>query len=144
MLFLLTKYAYGLFFFKIGLLKNWKMQHNLDNARAECKKKSMDVVNVETREENVCIQRQLDADGGYSHNTIIKLPRHNIHWHDTGLSNEGIWMGLMKTGGANYTAWLNGKQLAYTDWDAGNPAQYATKNCVMFKLTSTATNKKWL
>jgi hypothetical protein len=57
----------------------------------------------------------------------------SINCHVTELTKEEIWTGLTKTGGANYTAWLNGKPLTYTDWDAGNPAQYASENCVMFK-----------
>jgi hypothetical protein len=43
-----------------------------------------------------------------------------------------IWTGLMKASGQNYTTWVDGKPLTYTDWDTGNPGAFATENCVMF------------
>jgi len=50
----------------------------------------------------------------------------------TGLAKEGIWMGLTKIAGGNYTEWVDKKPLTYTDWDAGNPAQFSSENCVVF------------
>jgi hypothetical protein len=42
-------------------------QQKFDNARAECQKKNMDLVRAETLEENICIQRQLAAQGEFIH-----------------------------------------------------------------------------
>lgn len=49
-----------------------------------------------------------------------------------GLAKTEVWMGLMKASGQNYTTWVDGMPVTYADWDAGNPAQYATENCVIF------------
>lgn len=54
------------------------------------------------------------------------------HGEKIGLGKTDVWMGLIKTSGQNYSAWVNGKPLTYTDWDAGNPAQYSSENCVQF------------
>jgi hypothetical protein len=50
----------------------------------------------------------------------------------SGLAKMKMWTGLMKVSGQNYTTWVDGKSLTYTDWDTGNPAALSTENCVMF------------
>jgi hypothetical protein len=41
-----------------------------------------------------------------------------------------VWFGLQKRGESNYTKWLNGKALDYSDW---SPVahQFSTENCAI-------------
>ncbi|XP_065336762.1 macrophage mannose receptor 1-like [Cloeon dipterum] len=82
---------------------------SFDDARAECQRKKMDLVSLETRDQNTCFQKQL---------TML------------GLAREPVYIGLTMTGNTNYTTWVNAKPLLYLDWAAGNPAQFGTEKCV--------------
>jgi hypothetical protein len=41
-----------------------------------------------------------------------------------------FWQALNKIGYSDYIEWISGKALTYTDWGAGEPAAFATENCV--------------
>jgi hypothetical protein len=41
-----------------------------------------------------------------------------------------FWQALNKIGYNDYVEWISGKALTYTDWGAGEPAAFATENCV--------------
>jgi len=63
---------------------------------------------------------------------FIKYYKLLLYYKNSGLAKEGILMGLTKIAGGNYTEWVDKKPLTYTDWDAGNPAQFSSENCVVF------------
>jgi hypothetical protein len=44
-----------------------------------------------------------------------------------------FWHALNKIGQQNYTSWLSGSSLAYSDWKAGNPSAFATENCAAYE-----------
>jgi hypothetical protein len=100
-----------------------------DNARAECKKLKMDLVILQTVEENMCVQRQIAEQGGKKKHILALLTFGELDL--AGLAKELIWMGLNKIPTKNYTQWVDAKPLTYTDWDVGNPADPA-EDCAMF------------
>ncbi|XP_059474426.1 macrophage mannose receptor 1-like isoform X2 [Neocloeon triangulifer] len=81
---------------------------SFDDARAECLKTKMDLVSLETPDQNICLQRQLAS---------------------LGMDKDTVHIGLTMEGMKNYTAWVNAKPLTYTDWSPGNPAQFGTEKC---------------
>jgi hypothetical protein len=49
-----------------------------------------------------------------------------------------FWQALNKIGYSDYIEWISGKALTYTDWGAGEPAAFATENCVGIEYISAA------
>ncbi|XP_059474370.1 brevican core protein-like isoform X2 [Neocloeon triangulifer] len=99
---------------------------SFDNARAECQKTKMDLVSLETPDQNICLQRQLASLGK---NLIFVVEIFNFQNWTAGMEQEMVHMGLTMEGTKNYTSWVNAKPLTYTDWSPGNPAQFGSDQC---------------
>jgi hypothetical protein len=50
-----------------------------------------------------------------------------------------FWQALNKIGQSNYTQWLSGAPISYSDWKIGEPAAFATENCavIQFEINET-------
>lgn len=92
----------------------------------------MDIVNAETLEENICIQRAIYSKGTILEHRVFLLLSYKIDYFPLGLKDEAIFVGLKKTPPANYSQWSNGQDLTYTDWADGNPSSYSTEHCVIY------------
>ncbi|XP_065335607.1 macrophage mannose receptor 1-like isoform X1 [Cloeon dipterum] len=82
-----------------------------DDAKFECIMKNSSLVSAETPEENLCLGQYLVEMG-------FGVTQH--------------WIGMDKRGLSNYSQWLSGSALTYTDWDVNNPEAFATEDCVVF------------
>jgi hypothetical protein len=52
-------------------------------------------------------------------------------WFTTGVAIPGHWIGMQKTGGAQFTQWMDGRPLQFTDWDNGIPRVTSNRHCVV-------------
>ncbi|XP_059468847.1 macrophage mannose receptor 1-like [Neocloeon triangulifer] len=85
-------------------------QKPYQDAKFECLKRNMTIIDLETVEENACFAQFLA---------------------EKGLDTTSVTIGLDKSVTKNYTTWSNNKPLTYTDWDVNNPTAFATDNCVV-------------
>jgi hypothetical protein len=51
-----------------------------------------------------------------------------------------FWQALNKIGQRNYTQWLSGAVISYSDWKTGEPAAFATENCAVIQFEI---NESW-
>lgn len=102
------------------------------NARLECKKKKMDLANIETLEENKCVAYILEKSRKLAQSRLKKQLR--IYLGKTEQLGTPFWQALNKIGQKNYTQWLSGTALSYDNWNTGEPAAFATENCVAMEL----------
>ncbi|KAF4518422.1 hypothetical protein B566_EDAN002075 [Ephemera danica] len=78
-------------------------------AVAFCRLYGMDLASIESREEDVLIANHLNEIG-------LKMTVY-------------VWISGNKIGRAAYM-WLNGEQLIYENWTAGEPGNFATEHCI--------------
>jgi hypothetical protein len=101
-------------------------------ARLECKKKGMDLANLETPEENRCVKFLIEKErAALWHYSLYMLIDRSI-FNSIFLVKTAtmFWQALNKIGYSDYVEWISGKALTYTDWGTGEPAAFATENCV--------------
>jgi len=91
----------------------------------------MDLANIETPEENKCLLYVIEKTRKY-----FKLTSKNNYIILFIIEQSGtvFWQALNKIGQRNYTQWLSGKALSYDNWNTGEPAAFATENCVAIEL----------
>jgi Lectin C-type domain len=90
------------------------------NARAECKKIGMSLVNVETKEENECIKSIVAKQGFHDHIKFVFFKLKKSH-HPVGKRSNYVFHGLTRIGTTNYKKWLSGAPVTFTNWKAGQP-----------------------
>jgi hypothetical protein len=86
----------------------------------------MDLVNIETPLENFCVALKMEQEGARCTIVTIKTVISRI----VGKADTILWHALNKIGESNYTQWLSGLKLTFSEWNAGEPAGFPTKNCV--------------
>jgi Lectin C-type domain len=94
------------------------------NARAECNKKGMDLVNLETPEENECVKSFLTKEGVTKYFPKLTIQYINIISKKnctSGKYSNFVFQGLNRIGQTKYDKWLSGAPVTYTNWGAGHP-----------------------
>jgi hypothetical protein len=92
----------------------------------------MDLVSLETEEENKCVISRLKATGLHCPEVSCIVFK-NCKSCAGRISNR-VWHSLNMLGSPRFTHWVSGAELTYqTGWAAGNPAQFPTEACVCFE-----------
>jgi hypothetical protein len=100
-------------------------------ARIKCKETGMDLVSLETEEENSCVISRLKTAGLHFAGIIFFEP---LICNGAGRISNKVWHSLNMLGSPQFTYWGSGAELTYqTGWAAKNPAQFPNEACACFE-----------
>ncbi|KAF4527652.1 hypothetical protein B566_EDAN010877 [Ephemera danica] len=91
-----------------------RIYRNWMDALTFCRMYGMDLVSVETKEENDLIVGYLDSIG-LKHDNVVHISANKI--------------------GRSTYMWLNGEPVVYANWGPDQPAHFAVRNCVGYHAT---------
>jgi hypothetical protein len=93
----------------------------------------MELVSLETEEENTCVKKLLkDAGKVFDSNRREYFTESNKI--DLGKLSGFVWHSLNMFGTPDFTHWANGEPLTYkTGWAKGQPAQFPYQACGLYE-----------